>query len=67
MKPIKDLRTKAEQARDLEAEVSKFLAKGGTVTRCQPGPSETVAYKHSFRGRPAAAKKPKAEPSSEAG
>lgn len=66
MKPTKDPRTKAEQSRDLEAEVSKFLAKGGTVTRCQPGPSESVAYKHSFRGRPGAPKK-KAESSSDAG
>ncbi|MBY0431068.1 MAG: hypothetical protein K2Q10_07715 [Rhodospirillales bacterium] len=32
--------------------MAEFFAKGGTITRCPPGPSETVVYKNSYRRRP---------------
>lgn len=44
--------SKTTDRTSLEALTEAYLAKGGTITRCAPGPSENVTYKHSMRGRP---------------
>lgn len=39
---------------DLERQMAEFLAKGGKITKCPPGPSEHVVYKNGYRRRPKA-------------
>ena len=48
---MKDPRSKAEQARELDAMMQEFIERGGQVTRCAPGPSEEIAYKGTFARR----------------
>jgi hypothetical protein len=33
---------------ELQSLIEQYLAQGGTVTSCPPGPSETVVYKRPF-------------------
>lgn len=55
---------RAAGLKDTDA-MNEWLAKGGQVTHCAPGPSETVVYKNSYRKRakPPAGEAASAEPS----
>jgi hypothetical protein len=33
---------------DLQSLIEQYLAQGGPVTQCPPGPSDTLVYKRSF-------------------
>jgi hypothetical protein len=39
---------------DLQAMTEAFLAKGGTITKCDPGPSEEITLKNGRKQKPKA-------------
>lgn len=39
---------------DLQAMTEEFLAKGGTITKCDPGPSEEITLKNGRKQKPKA-------------
>lgn len=39
---------------DLQAMTEAFLAKGGTITKCEPGPSEEITLKNGRKQKPKA-------------
>lgn len=45
--------------RDEEAMIAEYLARGGKVTKCAPGPSDNVVYRNGPRFRRSA--KPQSE------
>lgn len=40
---------KKADRQDLDAMTREFLARGGGITRCDPGPSESVVYRNGPR------------------
>ena len=47
---------------DDEAMIAQYLARGGKVTKCPPGPSDNVVYRNGPRFRRAAKAQPENAP-----
>lgn len=48
--------------RDDEAMIAEYLARGGKVTKCAPGPSDNVVYRNGPRFRRSAKPQPETAP-----
>lgn len=48
--------------RDEEAMIAEYLAQGGKVTKCPPGPSDNVVYRNGPRFRRSAKAQPETAP-----